>query len=299
MDQSIISNQSILLDTSENISSLQNKIKILTQNIKESDHAIESLQLLYNNEQKNHAVSLKKLKDLDKKNKKFEETILSLESNIHNLTEKINIIQFEKEQNDKQLREIKETKQKEENNKNKDTLLEPLLNKNNQKEKEHSNNLILEMLEKDNDTLNLKMNGLEKTIIELQNTLQNQKNVNNDLVLINQRLENDFLELLNNQTKQKELEKDEKEKQRNELSFEDELYILEKKNKINSLENEVTNLIEQKNELSFDLFELKGALGILEKERDDIKKQIKYLKQTEDFQNENKCFLKKFFCCFS
>lgn len=268
MDNSIIQFDKDDIDYSETLISLQNKNKILLQNLKESDELIYNLHLDYENEKRNNENNLKKIKEYDTKNKKNKNLILELENTIHDL--KLKIDKIEKENNT-----LKKNKKSPQN-----SLLEPLLN--NQEEKEDKtlkNNTIL-VLEKDNELLNSKVSQLEKTILELQHSLQNEKNINENLILENENMKKDFLESLNNFNKQVEQDNTEN---KYELTLQDELYILEKKNNIESIEDEINSLIAQKNDLNFQIFEQKGIISILEQQAELI---------TQKKQS------KKIFCCF-
>ena len=267
------------INYSETLISLQNKNKILLQNLKESDEVIDNLHLDYENEKRNNENNLKKLKDYDIKNKKNQHLILELENTIHEL--KLKMDKIETENNT-----LKRNKKSSQN-----SLLEPLLNNEIKEEREYKDDkhlknntiLALEILEKDNELLNFKVNELEKTIIELQNTLQNEKNISEKLIIDNENMKKDFLESLNKFNKQKEQESH---VNNYNLTFEDELYILEKQNNIKSLEDEINGLIDQKNNLHFQIFEQKGIISILEQQAEFMK------------ENKKKPFYKKLFCCF-
>jgi hypothetical protein len=267
------------INYSETLISLQNKNKILLQNLNESDEIIDNLDLDYQNEKRNNESNLKKLKEYDIKNKKNQHLILELENTIHEL--KLKIDKIETENNT-----LKRNKKLPQN-----SLLEPLLNNEEEKiykdDKNLKNNtiLVLEILEKDNELLNSKVDQLEKTILELQNTLQYEKNISEKLIIDNENMKKDFLESLNNFNKQKEKECY---INNHDLTFEDELYILEKKNNIKSLEDEINALIAQKNDLNFQIFEQKGIISILEQQAELIKEN----------KHKKKPFYKKLFCCF-
>jgi chromosome segregation ATPase len=129
-------------------------------------------------------------------------------------------------------------KEKNQNNKT------PLLNNNIEKEKELKNEITT----------------LHSEIVNYQNRIEILEKKNNELENLNVKIEKDN-KLFHNK------------KENSDLTMEDELYILQYKNNISSLKEEIEELINKKNNLNSELFELKSFIRILENEKRDLESQ--------------------------
>ena len=146
-----------------------------------------------------------------------------------------------------QLEEKQTGKSKSNNN-----LLEPLINK-----KEKSNEI---------DKLLYQLNTYQEKIEYLEKQ-------NNEFQLLNIDLEKNLKDSINKNSK-------------SDLSFEDELYILNKKNNMEALKEDINKSLEHKKKLEIEIFDLKSLIAMLENKKNTY---------TSLNENKNK---KSSFCCF-
>ena len=136
--------------------------------------------------------------------------------------------------------------------KSNNNLLEPLINK-----KEKSNEI---------DKLLYQLNTYQEKIEYLEKQ-------NNEFQLLNIDLEKNLKDSINKNSK-------------SDLSFEDELYILNKKNNMEALKEDINKSLEHKKKLEIEIFDLKSLIAMLENKKNTY---------TSLNENKNK---KSSFCCF-
>ena len=136
--------------------------------------------------------------------------------------------------------------------KSKNNLLEPLINK--QEKSDEIDKLLYQL-----NTYQERISCLEKQ--------------NNEFQVLNIDLEKNLKDIVNKNAK-------------SDLSFEDELYILNKKNNMDTLKEDINKSLEYKKQLEIEIFNLKSIIAMLESKKNTY---------TSLNENKNK---KSGFCCF-